>query len=109
MSSIPNLLGDISSLDWRDLASCNGIDSDSTGIFFEEYETDPVVARETDVFCLSCPVARQCFQYGKETKSEGVWGGVYLENGKVSKNYNKHKTDSQWKDLKHVLGENVKI
>lgn len=109
MSSIPNLIGDVSSLDWRDLASCNGIGPDFTSIFFEDYETDQVVARETDVFCLSCPVAKQCFRYGRETKSDGVWGGAYLENGRVSKKYNQHKTDAVWKDLKSVLGENVKV
>ncbi len=31
-------------------------------------------------FCDSCPVAKQCLQYGRESGSQGVWGGVYIDS-----------------------------
>lgn len=93
-------------LRWEELATCAGRDFFD---FFEGYETDKVIARNVDEMCLSCPVARQCLDFGRDTKSYGVFGGVYLENGRTSRSMNAHKTDKHWKKLKDVLGENVKV
>jgi hypothetical protein len=113
MSIIHDLVSDTNDLNWEELAACYGIDlsliTKEDNIFFDKYETDEVTARETDNFCLSCPVIKQCFEAGVEKKSEGIWGGVYLSNGKPSKNYNRHKTDEVWADLKKALGKNVKV
>ncbi len=32
-----------------------------------------------------------------------VWGGVYLEDGKVSREFNNHKTKADWADTWQVL------
>ena len=39
---------------------------------------------------------RQCFAAGVGNKEYGVWGGVYLEKGKVSREFNRHKTKADW-------------
>jgi len=37
-------------------------------------------------------VARECFKYGVDNKSNGVFGGFYLNNGEPVKTRNAHKT-----------------
>jgi hypothetical protein len=37
-----------------------------------------------------------CFAVGVSQKEWGVWGGVYLENGDLSKEFSKHKTSNDW-------------
>ncbi len=29
-------------------------------------------------FCATCPVQRSCRAYARETRSQGVWGGVWF-------------------------------
>jgi hypothetical protein len=29
----------------------------------------------------------------------GVWGGVYFEKGKISKEFNNHKKEEEWFDI----------
>jgi WhiB family redox-sensing transcriptional regulator len=31
--------------------------------------------------CFACPVKVECLEYGIDTKSYGIWGGVTLRNG----------------------------
>ena len=54
--------------------------------------------RKSSLFRLwcRCPVARQCFAVGVSQKEWGVWGGIYLENGKISREFNKHRTKQDW-------------
>lgn len=91
---------------WEDLANCKDED---TALFFEDYEQDQVYSFQVDDMCLTCPVVKQCLAFGVETKSYGVFGGVYLENGKVSKNFNKHKSPAVWKRLRLATGVNLQI
>lgn len=73
--------------------------------FFDDYETDPKQAKITDQICNSCPVQRVCFEEGTATKSEGVWGGVYLNTqGKPDMARNNHKTAADWRALEKKLG-----
>jgi hypothetical protein len=48
-------------------------------------------------------VARDCFAVGVSQKEWGVWGGIFLENGKISREFNKHRSKkdwgTKWKDL----------
>jgi hypothetical protein len=39
---------------------------------------------------------KQCFAVGISQKEWGVWGGVYMENGKISREFNRHRTREQW-------------
>jgi hypothetical protein len=45
---------------------------------------------------MSCPVKRTCFANGISGKEWGVWGGVFLESGEISREFNKHKTKQDW-------------
>ena len=69
---------------WTDEARCKGMDVDE---FFPDIR-HPVTARNRQALraalevplaaCARCTVAEQCREYGLATKSEGVFGGVYL-------------------------------
>jgi hypothetical protein len=34
--------------------------------------------------------------YGVSNQEWGVWGGVYLESGKISREHNSHKDNDSW-------------
>lgn len=74
---------------WRDISACDGYE---TQFFFEKYERDPIVAEQVDQLCATCPVTKECFGFGQETKSTGVFGGFYMENGDVKQEKNRHKS-----------------
>lgn len=78
---------------WKSDALCVNYD---TNIFFEKYEEDSLLRPAIDKLCMSCPVSKECFSIGISQKEWGVWGGVYLENGELSKEFNNHKTKSDW-------------
>jgi hypothetical protein len=67
-----------------------------TNDFFEKYEDDTEHRRKVDAMCASCPVRKQCFAVGVSQKEWGVWGGVYLESGKISREFNKHNNKEDW-------------
>lgn len=81
---------------WAKDAACLDLD---TNLFFDKYEEDDVVAKGIDVLCQKCPVQRDCLATGVSKQEWGVWGGVYLENGKISKEFNKHKKNQDWFDV----------
>lgn len=81
---------------WSKNASCLDFDTD---LFFDKYEEDETVASTIDILCQKCPVQRECLAAGVSNHEWGVWGGVYLENGKISKEFNKHKNNQDWFDI----------
>lgn len=81
------------SQEWKDRASCKDYD---VNLFFDTYEENIDLRPAIDKICSQCPIARQCFAVGISQKEWGVWGGVYLENGKISREFNKHKTKVKW-------------
>jgi hypothetical protein len=101
--SLSELLGiDLDELEWQDLVVCSGMDINQ---FYDDYESDDNVARITDQACLSCPVMSQCLREGIENSEWGVWGAIYLVNGKVDKNRNSHKTKEVWDEIKEKIGD----
>lgn len=70
-----------------------------TNLFFDTYEEDKESAKKVDLLCIRCPAQRQCLAYGVSNEEWGVWGGVYLEGGKISKEFNSHKTQTSWFDI----------
>lgn len=80
---------------WKDQGKCSGLD---TNIFFDKYEEDVDSRLMVDTLCRGCPVARQCFAVGVSGKEWGVWGGVYLESGEISREFNKHRTKVDWSE-----------
>lgn len=78
---------------WKDDALCLDYD---TNIFFDKYEEEEPLRPAVDKLCSECPVAKQCFAVGISQKEWGIWGGIYLENGIISKEFNSHKTKQDW-------------
>jgi len=82
--------------EWKDNASCLGLDNN---LFFEKYEEDIAIRPAVDALCNRCPVVQKCFANGISGKEWGVWGGIYLESGEISKEFNKHKNKKDWADI----------
>lgn len=80
-------------MQWKDDGSCNGHD---TNIYFDLYENNESIRDSVDHLCQFCPQARTCFAEGISGKEWGVWGGVYLEEGEISREFNSHKTPEKW-------------
>lgn len=77
---------------------CEGLDQN---LFFDSYEESVLdgtgLAGMVDkTYCFPCPLLQKCLESGIKSKSSGVWGGVYLDEGKVSKKYNAHKSAADW-------------
>ena len=85
---------------WKDNASCSGFE---TNLFFDKYEDDPTLRIAVDSICASCPVAKKCFANGVSGKEWGVWGGVYIESGEISREFNSHKSKSDWAQTWQML------
>lgn len=78
---------------WKDNASCRDYD---VNLFFDTYEEEVEIRSSIDKLCSECPLAKHCFAVGISQKEYGIWGGVYLENGKISREFNKHRTRQDW-------------
>lgn len=78
---------------WKDEGSCVGYD---VNLFFEKYEENENLRPAIEKICSECPVLRTCFAVGISQKAYGVWGGVYLEKGKISREFSKHKNKEDW-------------
>lgn len=76
-------------------------------MLFEGYESDPSIPPITDAMCLSCPLIKQCFEYGVDNDKTGVHGGVYLLRGKIDASKNSHKTPEDWERLGELLDGQV--
>lgn len=79
--------------DWKDDAICLDYD---TNLFFDKYEDDELLRPAIDKLCSMCPVSKMCFAVGVSQKEWGIWGGVYLEGGQISKEFSKHKSKTDW-------------
>lgn len=84
---------DLEDLEWQDLAICKG---QPLSKFYEEYESNPRTAKIIDEMCLSCPIRKECLSTGIENNEWGVWGAIYLTNGRVDEGKNAHKTPEVW-------------
>lgn len=85
---------------WKDNALCLGSD---TNDYFDTYEEKPETREFVDSLCRTCPVARTCFANGVSGKEWGIWGGVYLQDGEISKEFNNHKTKKDWSYMWQAL------
>ena len=83
---------------WTDRAKCRDLE---TNLFFDKYEEDIGIRNAVDALCSQCPVQRECLATAvsrTEWHTWGVWGGIYFEKGKFSKEFNSHKGNSGWSD-----------
>jgi Transcription factor WhiB len=90
--------------DWDADASCKGYD---TNLFFDKYEEDLQLRPAIDNLCSNCPIARECFARGVSNKSTGVWGGIYIDNGKISREFNRHRTKQAWAETWQYLTNDI--
>lgn len=93
---------DSKDFEWQKIAPCRSYEDPD--LFFEAYEEDDQTARVVDQICLHCPVVKQCFASGVKGKEVGVWGGVYLKNGKYDRDQNSHKDTDVLKELSALHG-----
>jgi hypothetical protein len=115
MSLLASLGLDEEDLVWEQLAACRDLPPNMINLMFDDYEVDEVIAEQADVMCLGCPVIKDCLIYGEDNNEWGVWGGIYLQNGKPDKNRATHKyndagdkTDAM-KRLEKIHGRVFKI
>lgn len=102
-SEIEEVLGiSLDDLQWQSLALCGGTD---TNMFYDDYESDPLTSLVVDQMCLSCPVMKVCLTQGMENGETGVWGGIFLTNGKMDKKKNSHKTEEVWVEVRDRISE----
>lgn len=87
---------------WMSEALCAGTDTEK---YFDKYETDEECAKEVDRMCLSCPVIKECFEEGVRTESYGVWGGIFLNEGRLDNVRNSHKTQNIWNRVLSLVSE----
>lgn len=85
---------------WKDEGSCLGL---NTNFYFEEYEDNVELRSGIDKICMSCPVRKICFANGVSGKEWGLWGGIYLEGGEISREFNKHKSKQDWSNIWQAL------
>lgn len=81
---------------WKKSAACKDYD---VNLFFDKYEEQLELRPAMDKICRECPVANICFAVGISQKEWGLWGGVYMENGKISREFNRHKTKKIWSEV----------
>jgi len=87
-------------MSWTSEALCAGLDTEQ---YFDKYENDVTIANKVDELCLGCPVMQQCFDYGVSTESWGVWGGVFLVDGKIDNARNSHKDVNVWSQISRKM------
>lgn len=87
--------------EWYHVGICRGM---KTNWFYDDYESDSLFAEVMDTICMSCPVRALCLREGIENQEYGLWGGVYLNNGKTDEARNAHKSDDIWKEIRRSLG-----
>lgn len=102
-SALEGLGIDPDKLQWYQLSICSKLGKDAFNVFYDGYESSERTARLADTICDSCPVRKICLAEGIENKEWGCWGGVFLENGKVSQSKNAHKTEQDWEKIKDLL------
>lgn len=72
-------------LAWIKDAKCHRENLPSS-FFFEGFERgDAFFQMHVRNICENCPVNIECLAMGIETKSSGIWGGIFLENGREKK------------------------
>ncbi len=78
---------------WKNDGACVNYD---VNLFFDKYEENEQLRPAIDKICAECPVARICFAVGVSQKEYGVWGGVFLEKGKISREFGRHRSKEDW-------------
>lgn len=71
-----NYQDQIVSENWKIKANCRDLPK---SWFHEDFETDTEIQLRVGKACNSCPVRKECLEYGHLVHAEGsVWGGKYF-------------------------------
>jgi len=92
-------------IEWADGAACVGL---RTNLFFDDYEENVFTATAVDTLCGQCIKQRECLALGVSRREWGVWGGIYLEDGLISDEFNAHKSSEDWEQLWLTLTTQMK-
>jgi hypothetical protein len=72
---------------WDKGAKCRGSNTDINTWIFTPWFGTKVRQRHLDLkaqYCDNgCPIRQQCLQFGKQTHSTGLFGGEFLDEGKI--------------------------
>lgn len=69
---------DINKSEYSTKGSCLG---HPHNLWFPELGDPGNGAVQAKSICSTCPVKVECLEYGIDTKSYGIWGGITLRNG----------------------------
>ena len=85
MTILEELNLDADTFRWEDLATCQYLpdETEPLKLFFENYLASDNARAVVNEMCATCPVKDACLDAGMESKSTGVFGGHYLENGEI--------------------------
>jgi hypothetical protein len=64
---------------WMEEATCRVEHADPTIFILDQGHK----ATEAQSYCARCPHRKECLEYGKRTKSVGIWGGEILEQSNI--------------------------
>lgn len=84
MSILDELDIDPEDFSWQQLSTCSHLPDDINPLrlMFEDYQNDESLRPIITAMCDSCPVKDACLESGTDNREYGVWGGVFLEDGK---------------------------
>lgn len=71
---------------WQEHGNCHGCED--IDFAFDPYSSEPskYQLKIKAEFCdAGCPVKSKCLQFGVETKSTGLFGGEFLDEGEILK------------------------
>ena len=69
---------DINKAEYATRGSCLG---HPHNLWFPELGDPGSGSMQAKRICSTCPVKVECLEYGIDTKSYGIWGGITLRNG----------------------------
>lgn len=84
--------------DWMDYANCADGTEEDAEKFFDRYLESEETVREVQALCTACAVKLECYNYGTYMKATGVWGGHWLQNGKIVKKVENILSDYFWRE-----------
>jgi len=89
-------LGMTYNIRWAEGSNCVGAPTD---LFFDFYESSAAAVTAVERMCNTCPLQRECLSAGVSRNEWGVWGGIYLQDGEISDEFNAHNTPDDWNRL----------
>ena len=81
-------------LDWMDGAMCRGLPTNWWHPTKGQGRSPRKFAAMARAVCAACPFTNECLDYGRQTKSSGIYGGVLLTVGSLPRKRGKQHANS---------------